>query len=195
MSYVFPTEIREFDSLKDLNSFIDRELRWYEFILKEYNETLGKILRKSGSEENTEELLKKLREKGFSHEKRKKGKSKGGSPSDEWVTYKGFMFSVKEECIAEVYFNAVESISGNVERLKEFKALIEDLSRMNLGSDIVYLVYFVSGVPQRIIIRHVKESRRKITISANIKLPLTEMPMQPPSETEELKENKIAATA
>jgi len=61
MSKVFPVEIRNFSSIKELDLFLDSLISWYEAVLKEYNQNLGDLLRKPDGSQD-EELLKKLSE-------------------------------------------------------------------------------------------------------------------------------------
>jgi len=63
MNKVFPVEIRYFRTLSDVGAYVDKEITWYESFLKDYNESLGTLLREQGG--NPEELEKQLREKGL----------------------------------------------------------------------------------------------------------------------------------
>ena|GEM_PF-342373 len=157
MNRVFPVEIRNFRSLGDIGTYVDKEVTWYEGFLKDYNESLGTLLREQGG--NPEELEKQLREKGLAKQADgKKGEKKGGKKkgeaagSDEWFNYKGLMVSAEKQCKAEIFFEAVDKFKTNLERLKETKGMLDDLQKIGLGSDTVYSVYFLEGVPEKIII-------------------------------------------
>jgi hypothetical protein len=152
LNKVFPVEIRNFRSLGDIGTYVDKEITWYEGFLKDYNENLGALLREQGG--NPEELEKQLREKGLAKQasSKKGGKKKGASGSDEWFNYKGLMVSAEKQCKAEIFFEAVDKFKTSLERLKETKNMLEELQKIGLGSDIAYSVYFAEGVPEKIII-------------------------------------------
>lgn len=150
MNRIFPVEIRNFPSLSELSTYIEKGISWYGTFLKGYNENLGELLREQGG--NAEELEKRLREKGLARQSGKKNKKKGASSSEEWFSYKGLMFSAEKQNKAEIFFEAVDKIKTNLERLKETKTLIEELRKIGLGSDLVYSVYFVDGVPEKIFV-------------------------------------------
>jgi len=185
MSKVFPLEIKDFYSLKELSTFIDEQIRWYEFLLKEYSQRLGSLLREQGNGQNEEELLKKLREKGFNpqEKKRKKGKSRKaeGITSRNWFTFRNLMLSAVKESMAEIYFEAVEKINNNIEQLKEVKALTEELMKAGLGSDLIYSAYIVDGIPKKIVIqqrrnKELEEGRYRFEISLSTGVEAAEPP-------------------
>jgi len=152
MNKVFPVEIRNVRSLGDIGAYIDKGITWYEGFLKDYNESLGALLREQGG--NPEELEKQLREKGLAKQSnvKKGGKKKGAQTSDEWFNYKGLMFSAEKQCKAEIFFEAVDKFKNSLERLKETKNLLEELQKTGLGTDMAYSVYLIEGVPEKIII-------------------------------------------
>jgi len=152
MNKVFPVEIRNFRELGDIGTYVDKGISWYEGFLKDYNESLGALLREQGG--NSEELEKQLREKGLAKQRnvKKGGKKKGSSTSDEWFNYKGLMFSAEKQCKAEIFFEAVDKFKNSLERLKETKNLLEELQKTGLGTDMAYSVYLIEGVPEKIII-------------------------------------------
>lgn len=152
MIKVYPVEIRGFRSLSEIISFVDKGIVWYESYLKDYNESLGELLREQGG--NSEELEKKLRERGLAKKEAQKkgGKKKGATTSDEWFNYKDLLFSAEKQCKAEIFFEAVDKFKNRLDRLKETKNLLSEIQKNGLGSDIAYLVYLVEGVPEKIII-------------------------------------------
>jgi hypothetical protein len=172
MNKVFPVEIRNFRSLGDIGTYVDKGIMWYKEFLKEYNESLGALLREQGS--NPEELEKKLREKGLARQSsgKKGGKKKGAPTSNEWFNYKGLMFSAEKQCKAEIYFEAVDKFKNSLERLKETKNLLEEVQKTGLGIDTVYLAYIVEGVPEKIIIEpagKIPKFELKMSLSTSMK--------------------------
>jgi len=164
LNKVFPVEIRSFRSLGDIVSFVDKGIVWYEGYLKDYNESLGVLLREQGG--NPEELEKQLREKGLAKQTstKKGGKKKGTATSDEWYNYKGLLFSAEKQCKAEIFFEAVDKFKNRLERLKETKNLLGELQKSGLGSDITYSVYLVEGAPEKIIIEPAGKMPPKIKV-------------------------------
>lgn len=152
MIKIYPVEIRSFRSLSEIISFVDKGILWYESYLKDYNESLGELLREQGG--NPEELEKKLRERGLAKKEtaKKGGKKKGSTTSGEWFNYKDLLFSAEKQCKAEIFFEAVDKFKNRLDRLKETRNLLSELQKNGLGSDIAYLVYLVEGIPEKIII-------------------------------------------
>ena len=148
MKRAVPVEIRNFESLKDLSIFVDDGISWYERFLKEYNERLGDLLREQGS--SSEELSKRLREKGLTRQSKKKKKSEASS--EDWFSFRGLMFSAEKQNKAEIFFEAVDKTKKSLESLKETKTLIGELQNIGLGPDLVYSVYFADGVPEKIFV-------------------------------------------
>jgi len=164
-------EIRSFHSINELNSFIDTHIGWYERILKDYNQNLGELLRKPDGSQD-EELLKKLSENMKQEQEPKKqdkkGKKAGPSPSENWFSFKGLMFSASDKSMAEIFFEAIDVIKKNFERLKEVKTLIEELQKIGFASDLVYSIYFVSGVPQKVYIEKESSAKPKYRLEINL---------------------------
>ncbi|MBS7615326.1 hypothetical protein KEJ18_06330 [Candidatus Bathyarchaeota archaeon] len=164
MIKIYPVEIRSFRSLSEIISFVDKGIVWYESYLKDYNESLGELLREQGG--NPEELEKKLREKGLAKKEtaKKGGKKKGATTSDEWFNYKNLLFSAEKQCKAEIFFEAIDKFKNRLEGLKETKNLLGELQKNGLGSDIAYWVYLVEGVPEKIIIEPAGKIPPKVKI-------------------------------
>jgi hypothetical protein len=156
------TEIRSFYSLRDLKESIEEEIRQYEAVADEYSQWLGSFLRDMqeihGNEEWFKELStlqKSLKEKARKETRRKKAKQT--STTAVWVSYKGVMLSASEQGEAEILFDALEEINKIIEQLTKVKNTIENLERSSLGKDVIYIVYFRNGVPEKIVLRHKRE--------------------------------------
>lgn len=190
MDKVFPLEIRSFHSLSGLNTFIERSIHWYEGIVKECNGRLGELLRDQKGTPD-EKLLKELSEKGFTPQKKeqdKKDKKSGISSSGDWLSFKGLMFSVNKQSRAEILFEAVDRINKNLERLKEIKKLVEELQKTGLSSNLVYTIYFVEGVPEKIFMEPSENLEPKYKFEVNLStgmekvaLPENGKPENPPA--------------
>ena len=162
MGGIFPVEIRNFLSLNELGRFIDEGISWYEGFLEEYNQRLGGMLREEGSSE--EEVSKMLSEKGLAPKKaQSKDKSKGKSKASSkgWFSFKGLMLSAEKESKAEVFFEALDRIKSNLEKLKETKTLLGELDSIGLGPDVVYSAYLVEGVPEKVLVEPAGEVAHK----------------------------------
>jgi len=171
MNKVFPVEIRSFHSIKELDSFVNTYIAWYEGILRDYNQYLGELLRKPDGSQD-EELLKKLSEnmkqEQETKKQSKKDKKSEPSSSESWFSFKGLMFSANNKSMAEIYFEAIDVVKKNYERLKEVKALIEELQKIGFDTGLVYSIYFVGGVPQKIYIEKESGVRPMYRIEVNL---------------------------
>ena len=171
MKRIFPLEIRSFHSINELNSFIDDSISWYEGILKDYNQHLGELLRKADGSQD-EELLKKLSENmkqdQETKKKSKKDKKSEHSPTENWFSFKGLMFSADNKSMAEIFFEAADIAKKNFERLKEVKVLIEELQKIGFASGLVYQIYFVDGIPQKIRIEKESDAESKYRFEINL---------------------------
>jgi hypothetical protein len=171
MNSILPVEIRSFRSIKELSSFIDIYIGWYEDILKDYNQNLGELLRKPDGTQD-EELLKKLSENmQREQEPKKQGKKdKKSEPSSSgnWFDFRGLMFSANSKSMAEIFFEAIDVIKKNFERLKEVKALIEEIQKIGFSADLVYSIYFINGIPQKIYIEKESSVKPKYRLEINL---------------------------
>jgi len=160
MINVLPFEIRDFFSLNDLHEFIDKELSWYENVLREYSEKLGSLLRNQGfSPEETEKIL---REKGLTRQSTgKKGKKGKEHSLQNWFSYKGLLFSADKQGQAEILFESIENAEKIIKKMKETQALIEDLQKIGFGPGLAFSVYLVDGVPEKIFVQKAGEAPPK----------------------------------
>jgi len=200
MNRVFPVEIQSFHSIKELDSFVDIYIAWYEGILRDYNQYLGELLRKPDGSKD-EELLKKLSEnmkqEQETKKQSKKDKKSESSSSENWFSFKGLMFSANSKTIAEIYFEAIDVVKKNYDRLKEVKALIEELQKLGFDTGLIYSIYFVGGVPQKIYIEKESGVRPVYRVEVNLSTapPMMEVPADKADAEGNNSKNQQAAQA
>lgn len=147
------TEIRNFYSLKELSKSLEEEINFYKAAVEEYSQRLGALLREMEATHGNEEWFKKL---SALQKTPKAGKSKGKKKkagSSEWVEFKDVMLSAEEQSEAQVLFEAIEEINSKLTRLEKIKDTVEDLKKLGLGEDILYITYVNDEVPERIVLR------------------------------------------
>jgi len=151
------TEIRSFYSLKELSESLEGEINSYKAVVDEYSQRLGSFLREMEAAHGNEEWFKKLSALQKSPKKEKeKGKGKKSSPSN-WIAFKDIMLSKDEQGEAQMLFEAIEEINNKITRLTKTKETLEDLKRLGLGEDILYVAYMHDEVPERIVLRKREE--------------------------------------
>jgi len=99
--------------------------------------------------------LQKLPKKTKRTEEKKKGR-KEKATSTEWVPVKGIMLSASEQGEVEILFDAIEEINRKIEQLSGVNQAVEDLERLALGKEIIYVAYVHDGVPEKIVLRQQK---------------------------------------
>jgi len=155
------TEIRSFYSLQDLRDSVKEQISHYKTLAEEYSQWLGSFLRDLEPTHGREEwfkdvsALQRLQKRTGRKEEKKAGKEKATSP--EWFPVKGIMLSASERGEVEILFDAIEEIKRKVEHLSRVNEAVEDLERLALGKEIIYVTYVHDGVPEKIVLRQQKE--------------------------------------
>jgi hypothetical protein len=152
------TEIRSFNSIKEITEVLDGELEQYRSMAEEYSQWLGSLMRDSEGLKKNDEQIRELKalQKGKQKEKSKKGKSKSRKKlgSNNWVQFKDIVLSASELSEAEILFEAVESITEKISHLEKVKSSVEQLENSRLGNELIYIIYINNGVPEKIVLRH-----------------------------------------
>lgn len=149
------TEIRNFDSLKELSESLEEEIGFYKTAGEEYGQRLGSLLREMETTHGDEEWFKEvsgLQTASKEDKSKSKGKKKKGSKSG-WIQFKDIMLSTEEHGEAQILFDAIETIKNRVNQLEKIRDDIEDLKRLGLGEDTIYIVYLHEGVPEKIVLQ------------------------------------------
>ena len=147
------TEIRNFYSLEELSKSLEEEISFYKAAVEEYSQRLGSLLREMEATHGNEEWFKKL---SALQQTSKAGKSKGKKKkagSSEWVEFKDVMLSTEEQSEAQVLFEAIEEINNKIAQLVKIRDTVEDLKRLGLGENMLYITYVHDEVPERIVLR------------------------------------------
>jgi len=151
------TEIRNFHSLRELSESLEEEISFCKASSEEYGERLGNILRENKESHGDEEWFKALAglqgsgkdAKSSSKKKGKKGKKRRKSG---WIPFKDIMLSKESHGEAQILFDAVEEIKTKITQLKKVREDIEDLKRLGLGDDIIYITYMHEDIPEKIVL-------------------------------------------
>jgi len=158
------TEIRSFYSLQDLRENVEEEIVHFKAMVDEYSQWLGSLLRDLEPAHSNEgwfksvSALQKYAKKGGG---RKEGEKKGGKEKAswaEWVAVKGVMLNASDQGEVEILFDAIEEINRKIEQLTKAREAVDDLERLALGKEIIYVAYVHDGVPEKIVLRHKKGS-------------------------------------
>jgi len=168
------TEIRSFYSLQDLRENVEEKIVQFKALVEEYSQWLGSLLKDLESVHSDEEWFKSVsaleryakRGGGRKEGEKKRGREKALA---EWVAVKGVMLNASDQGEVEILFDAIEEINRKIEQLTRVKEAAEDLAKLALGKDIIYVAYVHDGVPQKIVLRHKKgrEEAEKFTYAAN----------------------------
>lgn len=173
------TEIRSFYSLQDLRESVEEKIAQFKTLGEEYSQWLGSLLRDLESTHRNEEwfknvsALEKYAKKGGGSrkeaEKKKGGKEKALA---EWVTVKSVMLNASDQGEVEILFDAIEEINRKIEQLTKVKEAVEDLEKLALGKEIIYVAYVHDGVPEKIVLRRKKgaEMSEKFTYAADFSM-------------------------
>jgi hypothetical protein len=160
------TEIRSFYSLKELSESLEEEINSYKAVVEDYSQRLGSFLREMETTHGNEEWFKKFSALQKSS-KNEKGKGKKSDLSN-WIAFKDIMLSKDEQGEAQILFEAIEENNNKITRLIKTKETIEDLKKLGLGEEILYVAYMRDEVPERIVLhkREEKETAEKFEFVA-----------------------------
>ena len=147
------TEIRYFYSLKKLSENLEEEIGFCKTAAEEYGQRLGSLLRAKETTHGDEDWFKELSglQKAPKANKSKgkgKGKKKGGKSG--WIQFKDIMLSKEEYGEAQILFDAMEDLKSRITQLEKANETIEDLKRLGLGENVVYITYLREGIPEKI---------------------------------------------
>jgi uncharacterized sporulation protein YeaH/YhbH (DUF444 family) len=172
------TEIRYFHSLKELSENLEEEISFCKTAAEEYGQRLGSLLREKKTAHGDEDWFKEVSglQKAPQENKSKdkgKGKKKGGKAG--WIQFKDIMLSKEEYGEAQILFDAVEDLKSRITQLEKVKENVEDLKRLGLGENIVYITYLREGIPKKIVLnkKNGEEFGKKFEFLATISLSTT----------------------
>jgi len=153
------TEIRNFHSLRELSESLEEEISFFKASSEEYGERLGNILRENKENHGDEDWFKALSSlqgagKDAKSSGKKKGKGKKGKKRRKsgWIPFKDIMLSKESHGEAQILFDAVEEIKTKITQLEKVREDIEDLKRLGLGEDIIYITYIHEEIPEKIVL-------------------------------------------
>jgi len=170
------TEIRSFYSLQDLRENVEEKIVQFKALIEEYSQWLGSLLRDLEPTHRNEEwfksvsTLEKYAKKGGKKESEKRGEKK--KELAEWIAVKGVRLNASDQGEVEILFDAIEEINKKIEQLTKVKEATEELERLALGKEIIYVVYVHEGVPEKIVLRRKtgREMPEKFTYAADFSM-------------------------
>jgi hypothetical protein len=149
------TEIRTFYSLKEIYTNIEAEMEQCKFLLEDYTQWLGTLLRSSESSKNPEWAKKTAELQKVLKTGKKVGKKeeKNTTTTTEWVQFKDIMLCADDIGEAEILFEVIEELKTKIDKLEKAKNSIADLERYGLGKELLYVTYICEGVPEKIVFK------------------------------------------
>jgi len=85
-------------------------------------------------------------------DKGKKG-AKGKEESSHWVQSGDISISFTEQGQTEILFEAIEKINKKIQENEKFKATVQQLARLGLGTTVDYIVYIEEDIPKKIVLK------------------------------------------
>jgi hypothetical protein len=154
------TELRTFTTLKDMTEYLLDLTGQYKVLFEDYSQWLGSLLR-SCEETHKDEvwyqksaaLQKNLRGPKKAPEKSGKGGKGKKGESSAWIQTGNVLLSSTEQGQAEVLFDAIEKIGDKIQEIEKFKATVQQLERMGLGTSVNYILYIEDDIPKKIVLR------------------------------------------
>ncbi len=160
------TEIHTFTSLKELSEYVANQTGQYKALFEDYSQWLGSLLRDFESAHKNEDwyqksaaLQKNLRgqskktpETGDKGKKGGKG-ANGKTETSCWVQSGDIALSFTEQGQTEILFDAIEKINLKIQENEKFKATVQQLTRLGLGTTVNYIVYIEDDIPKKIVLK------------------------------------------
>ena len=85
-------------------------------------------------------------------DKGKKG-AKGKEETSGWVQSGDIAISFTEQGQTEILFEAIEKINKKIQENEKFKATVQQLARLGLGTTVNYIVYIEEDIPKKIVLK------------------------------------------
>ena len=154
------TEIRTFNSLKELTEFLTNQTLQYKALFEDYSQWLGTLLRDFESSHKNEEWYQKMAVvqknlKGSSKKPAEDKASKGGKGKEEsscWVQSGDVAISLNESQRRKIV-EAILKINMKIQETEKFKETAQQLARLGLGTTVSYVVYVEEDIPKKIVLK------------------------------------------
>lgn len=159
--------VMHFRTVEELQATIDKQLEELKKKADEYSKTIGEKIRVNESNQNEDlaELKEKLQGPTDPKKKqapKKKDQKKHWFDMGDISVYDGM--GVRGEL--ELYFQALDEISSNVERLQKTKEAINGLASRGLRKDLAYATLMRHNMPFEMALLKSDGSRNKFTYKA-----------------------------
>jgi hypothetical protein len=160
------TEIRQFTSIKEIVDYTSNQILQNKSLFEDYSQWLGTLLRDFEKDNKDEEWYKKTAtiQKNLksqskqppaksSNDKKAKGKGGKGEVESCWVYSGELQISFADEAQTQILFEAIEKIKDKIQEFEKFKLAIQQLSRLGLGTSVIYLIYIQEDSPKKIVLK------------------------------------------
>jgi hypothetical protein len=161
--FTVTTEIRQFTSIKDIVDYVSNQIAQQKALFDDYSQWLGTLLRDFEKDHKNDEwyqktaaiqktLKNKSKQPAPKSSKDKKAKGKGENESI-WVYSGDLQISFADEAQTQILFEAIEKIKIKTQEFENFKAAVQQLARLGLGSSVNYLIYVEDDAPKKIVLK------------------------------------------
>jgi len=155
------TEIRTFNTLKDITEYVVDQTEQHRALYEDYSQWLGTLLRDAEVNHKNDDWYQKsvAMQKTTkappkkAPEKKPAGKGKKGEDNSIWVPSGSLLLSSTDQGQAEILFDAIEKIGTKIQDLDKLKASIQQLERIGLGKNVSYILYIEEDVPRKIVVQ------------------------------------------
>lgn len=155
------TEIRTFNTLKDITEYVVDQTEQHRALYEDYSQWLGTLLRDAElNHKNDDWYQKSVAMQKTSKtppkkapEKKPAGKGKKGEENSIWVPSGSILLSSTDQGQAEILFEAIEKIGTKISDLDKLKGSVMQLERIGLGKNVSYILYIEDDVPKKIVVQ------------------------------------------
>ena len=84
---------------------------------------------------------------------KEKREQKGKEETSCWVQSGDIAISVMEQGQTEIMFEAIGKINQKIQETEKFKAAVQQLARLGLGTTVNYIVYIEDDIPKKIVLK------------------------------------------
>jgi hypothetical protein len=155
------TEIRTFNTLKDINEYVIDQTEQHRALYEDYSQWLGTLLRDCEANHKNEDWYQKTAAASKTAkapakkapEKKPAAKGKKGEEDSIWVPSGNILLSSTDQGQAEILFEAIEKIGSKISELEKLKGSVQQLERIGLGKNVNYILYIEDDVPKKIVVQ------------------------------------------
>lgn len=150
------TEVMVLNSLQELTTYLEAEIKTCTTMKEKYSEQLGGFLREAEEKYGDEDWFKELSLDKIGKTRRRRRGKKGLA---DWIQFQNIELSSSIQGEAEVMFDIIEALTKRIVELEEVKDSIEELKNIGFGNDVNYICLIKDGLVERIVIKPIEEGR------------------------------------